>query len=158
MDEAEGKLVWSDIHDLPPNYLQSRGHQSLFAPGPTTVSFNSQAFTTDWLSLPLQKHFFPQISLKPSQFEASLSYADNVNMLGINLNISQKIRLRTLKFHKTCLRVNKNSLQTISYLNISKNHFSFLNTFSKQKLRQFVSFVKSFFVIMSFLICLLYNY
>ena len=157
MDEAEGKLVWSDIHDLPPNYLQSRGHQSLFAPGPTTVSFNSQAFTTDWLSLPLQKHFFPQISLKPSQFEASLSYADNVNMLGINLNISQKIRLRTLKFHKTCIRVNKNSLQTISYLNITESLF-FPEHFFKTKTPPICLFCEIFFVIMSFLLCLLYNY
>ena len=50
--------------------------------------------------------FFLEILLKPSQFGAALSYSDNVNMLGINLNISQKIRLRTLKFHKTCLHAN----------------------------------------------------
>ena len=112
----------------------NRGAISHFLPqGPTTVSFNSQAFTTDWLSLPLQKHFFPQISLKPSQFEAALSYADNVNMLGINLNISQKIRLRTLKFHKTCLRVDKNSLQTISYLNIKESLFFPEHFFFKTK-------------------------
>ena len=56
--------------------------------------------------------FFLEILLKPSQFGAALSYSDNVNMLGINLNISQKIRLRTLKFHKTYLHANQNILQT----------------------------------------------
>ena len=130
----------------------NRGAISHFLPpGPTTVSFNSQAFTTDWLSLPLQKHFFPQISLKPSQFEASLSYADNVNMLGINLNISQKIRLRTLKFHKTCLRVNKNSLQTISYLNITESLF-FPEHFFKTKTPPICLFCEVFFCYHVFLI------
>ena len=87
--------------------------------------------------------FFLEILLKPSQFGAALSYSDNVNMLGINLNISQKICLRTLKFHKTCLHVNKNTL--LFHILISKNHLSFLKTFLK-KIKYFL-FLLNFFML-----------